>query len=201
MFQSKFLNRLSLHLRPDPARVVVRPFKPATEPRDLNPTDKTRANHIVSRVLGLDAETATRQLADVLENFEGRHRNLLEIFEQRAREMEEALEPHAVLNTTQKRLIGAYFLHEYSFEASALFNPSIVRHPNQSGAPDGGCRFILSLRAVGEGHISSISFRMPTRWVMSAAIARGTALPKASLYPRASRTHRAKAASRWVPRE
>jgi len=148
-----------LHLRPDPARVVVRPFKPATEPRDLNPTDKTRANHIVGRVLRLEAGAAARQLAEVLENFEGRHRNLLEIFETRAAEMEEALEPHAVLNKTQRCLIGAYFLHEYSFEASALFNPSIVRHPDQSGAPENGCRFILSLRAVGEGHISSLTFR------------------------------------------
>jgi predicted GH43/DUF377 family glycosyl hydrolase len=140
----------------------VRPFKPATEPRDLNPTDKTRANHIVDRVLRLDPESAAQQLHDVLENFEGRHRNLLNIFETRATEMEEALEPHAVLNATQRRLIGAYFLHEYSFEASALFNPSIVRHPDQSGAPKNGCRFILSLRAVGEGHISSLTFRSGT---------------------------------------
>ena len=157
--QSRFLNRQSLHLRPDPARVVVRPFKPATEPRDLNPTDKTRANHIVDRVLGLEAGAAARQLAEVLENFEGRHRNLLATFEARAVEMEDALAPHAVLNTTQRRLIGAYFLHEYSFESSALFNPSIVRDPDQSKAPEGGCRFILSLRAVGEGHISSLTFR------------------------------------------
>ena len=162
MSQSRFLNRQNLHLRPDPARVVVRPFKPATEPRDLNPTDKTRANHIVGRVLALEPGAAARQLTEVLENFEGRHRNLLEIFETRAAEMEEALEPHAVLNKTQRCLIGAYFLHEYSFEASALFNPSIVRHPDQSGAPQDGCRFILSLRAVGEGHISSLTFRSGT---------------------------------------
>ncbi|CAN0413831.1 unnamed protein product, partial [Phaeothamnion confervicola] len=72
------------------------------------------------------------------------------------------MEPHATLNKTQRCLIGAYFLHEYSFEAAALFNPSIVRHPDQSGAADGGCRFILSLRAVGEGHISSLTFRSGT---------------------------------------
>jgi hypothetical protein len=160
--QSQFLNRQTLHLRPDPARVVVRPFKPATEPRDLNPTDKIRANHIVERVLGLDAETAAQQLKDVLDNFEGRHRNLLDIFEARAVDMEDALAPHAKLDMTQRRLIGAYFLHEYSFEASALFNPSIVRHPDQTGAPENGCRFILSLRAVGEGHISSLTFRSGT---------------------------------------
>src|SRR5258708_20712245 len=157
--QPRFINRQSLYLRPDPARVLVRPFKPATEPRDLNPTDKIRANHIVGRVLRLDTEAAAQQLSDVLDNFEGRHRNLIEIFEMRAADMEDALEPHAELNTTQRRLIGAYFLSEYSFEASALFNPSIIRHPDQTGAPENGCRFILSLRAVGEGHISSLTFR------------------------------------------
>ena len=162
MSQFRFVNRQSLYLRPDPARVVVRPFKPATEPRDLNPTDKIRANHIVGRVLRLDAEAAAQQLSDVLDNFEGRHRNLIEIFEARAQDMEDALEPHAELNKTQRRLIGAYFLNEYSFEASALFNPSIVRHPDQTGAPENGCRFILSLRAVGEGHISSLTFRSGT---------------------------------------
>ncbi len=113
-------------------------------------------------MLGLEPGAASRQLTEVLENFEGRHRNLLEIFETRAAEMEEALAPHAQLNKTQRCLIGAYFLHEYSFEASALFNPSIVRHPDQSGAPASGCRFILSLRAVGEGHISSLTFRSGT---------------------------------------
>ena len=113
-------------------------------------------------MLRLDAEAAAQQLREVLENFEGRHRNLLDIFEARAAEMEDALEPHAQLNKTQRRLIGAYFLNEYSFEASALFNPSIVRHPDQTGAPENGCRFILSLRAVGEGHISSLTFRSGT---------------------------------------
>jgi predicted GH43/DUF377 family glycosyl hydrolase len=156
------LNRQSLYLRPDPARVVVRPFKPAIEPRDLNPTDKVRANHIVDRVLRLDVEAAAQQLREVLENFEGRHRNLLDMFESRAADMEHALEPHAQLSKTQRGLIGAYFLNEYSFEASALFNPSIVRHPDQTGAPEYGCRFIMSLRAVGEGHISSLTFRSGT---------------------------------------
>jgi predicted GH43/DUF377 family glycosyl hydrolase len=157
-----FLNRQALYLRPDPARVIVRPFKPATEPRDLNPTDKTRANHIVNRVLALDSEAAANQLAEVLENFEGRHRNLLETFESRADGMEEALAAHGTFSKIQRQLIGAYFLNEYSFEASALFNPSIVPHPDQSDAPKGGLRFILSLRAVGEGHVSSLTFRAGT---------------------------------------
>jgi predicted GH43/DUF377 family glycosyl hydrolase len=160
--QSFFLNRQALYLRPDPARVIVRPFKPATEPRDFNDTDKTRANHILDRVLGLAPDAAQQQLADVLDNFQGRHRHLLKTFEARATEMEDALTPHSALTITQRHLLGAYFLSEYSFEASALFNPSIVQHPDQAGAPAGGCRFILSLRAVGEGHISSLTFRSGT---------------------------------------
>ena len=162
MSQATFLHRQALYLRPDPARVIVRPFKPATEPRDLNPTDKTRANHIVERVLALDPEVAARLLADVLENFQGRHRNLLETFEARADVMEQALAAHGIFSGVQRQLIGAYFLNEYSFEASALFNPSIVPHPDQSEAPKGGLRFILSLRAVGEGHVSSLTFRAGT---------------------------------------
>jgi len=157
-----FLNRQALYLRPDPARVLVRAFKPATEPRDLNPTDKTRANHIVDRVLALDAETAASLLIEVLDNFDGRHRNLLHKFEDRAAEMEDAFAAHPTFTRIQRQLVGAYFLHEYSFEAAALFNPSIVSHPDQSEAPPGGRRFILSLRAVGEGHVSSLTFRSGT---------------------------------------
>jgi predicted GH43/DUF377 family glycosyl hydrolase len=160
--QQSFLARRELFLRPDPARVVVRRFKPATEPRDLHPNEKTRANHIVDRVLALEPEAAASQLIDVLENFDGRHRNLLKTFEARADEMEEAFAPHQDFSRIQRQLIGAYFLLEYSFESSALFNPSIVLHPDQTGAPEGGCRYVLSLRAVGEGHISSLNFRSGT---------------------------------------
>jgi predicted GH43/DUF377 family glycosyl hydrolase len=156
------VNQHNLFLRPDPARVVVRPFKPATEPRDFNTTDKTRANHIVDRVLALAPDDAARQLAEVLQHFQKRHRNLLELFEARADEMEDALASHPTFSREQRRLIGAYFLREYSFEAAALFNPSIVDHPDQSTAPPGGRRFILSVRAVGEGHISSLTFRSGT---------------------------------------
>src|SRR5712671_7258785 len=121
-----------------------------------------RANHIVDRVLALDSEAVASQLADVLDNFLGRHRNLLERFEARAEEMEEAFAAHGSFSKSQRQLIGAYFLSEYSFEASALFNPSIVSHPDQSGAPKDGLRFILSLRAIGEGHVSSLTFRAGT---------------------------------------
>ncbi len=123
------------------------------------PTDKKRANHIVDRVMGLDDEAAKLLLANVLENFQDRHSNILARFEARAHEMEEAFQLHEDFNTTQSQLIGAYFLNEYAYEAAALFNPSIVIHPNQKDVPVGGIRFILSLRAIGEGHVSSLTFR------------------------------------------
>jgi predicted GH43/DUF377 family glycosyl hydrolase len=159
MTQSWFLKRPAVSLYPDPARVVVRPFRPATEPRHLNPTEKSRAEHIIDRVLQLDAMAAAEKLQEVLEDFEGRHRRLMDVFDVQAEGMQEFLQPHQALSEVQRCLIGAYFLHEYSFEASALFNPSMVQDPDQSNVPEGGCRFILSLRAVGEGHISSITFR------------------------------------------
>jgi hypothetical protein len=157
--RAPFFNRQALHLQPDPSRVVVRPFRPAVEPRDLNHVDKTRANHIVDRVLALGEDETLELLAATLRNFDDRHRNLPAIFERRAAEMEDALASHAAFSKAQRQLVGAYFLHEYSFEAAALFNPSIVLHPDQSGLAEDCGRFILSLRAVGEGHISSLTFR------------------------------------------
>lgn len=162
MTQSWFLKRQAVSLYPDPARVVVRPFRPATEPRHLNPTEKSRAEHIIDRVLQLDATAAEEKLQEVLEDFEGRHRRLMDVFDVQAEGVQDTLQPFHNLSEVQRCLIGAYFLHEYSFEASALFNPSMVADPDQSNAPEGGCRFILSLRAVGEGHISSITFRSGT---------------------------------------
>lgn len=153
------LNRQALTLRPDPTRVVMRHFKPSAEPRDLTPTDTMRVTHIVNRVLALDPEAAHAQLTEVLENFEGRHRRLLATFETRADAIEVVHPAHRPLTQVQRQLIGACFLHEYSFEAAALFNPSLIAHPDQSALPGGARRIILSLRAVGEGHVSSITFR------------------------------------------
>jgi predicted GH43/DUF377 family glycosyl hydrolase len=153
-----FLTRQALSLRPNPARVVVRPFQPAMEPRESSRTDKRRTN-IVDRVLALEPKTADSLLADVLESFLGRHRNLLATFEARANDIEGLIAAPAALRRTQRQLVGAFFVHEYSFESAALFNPSIVAHPDQTGVASGALRFILSLRAVGEGHVSSITFR------------------------------------------
>lgn len=159
LFPAPLLNHQSLCLRPDPTRVVMRHFKPSIEPRDLNPPDRRRMTHIVDRVLALDSLAASRQLAEVLESFEGRHRRLLTAFETRADAVEIVHSVQAPLTQVQRQLIGAYFLHEYSFEAAALFNPSIIAHPDQSGLQSGERRVIVSLRAVGEGHVSSLTFR------------------------------------------
>jgi len=159
MKPTPFFNRQALHLLPDPSRVVVRPFRPAVEPRNLNDVDKTRANHIVDRVLALPEPEVHAMLRATLDNFEGRHRNLLAQFESRAGQMEAAFSNHDGFTREQRQLVGAYFMHEYSFEAAALFNPSIVPHPDQSGLQKGCGRFVLSVRAVGEGHVSSLTFR------------------------------------------
>lgn len=159
MSNSNLLNRQALYLRPDPTRVIVRPFKPSTEPQHLSPGDKSRANEIVDRVLSLDPEATASQLRDILENFDGRHRNLLRQFELRADAMEGAFVHHERFSQQQRQLVGAYFMNEYSFESSALFNPSIVADTDQSGMAPGCLKVVLSLRAVGEGHISSLTFR------------------------------------------
>ena len=156
---SALVHRQSLTLRPDPKRVVMRHFKPNTEPRDLTPTDTKRVGHIIERVLALDPDAANRELEDVLENFGGRHRGLLASFEARADAMEVVDSVRFPLTQVQRLLIGGCFLHEYSFEAVALFNPSIISHPDQSAVPPGARRIIVSLRAVGEGHVSSLTFR------------------------------------------
>ncbi|MFO1036888.1 MAG: glycoside hydrolase family 130 protein [Geminicoccaceae bacterium] len=159
MTAGDFLVEQDLVLRPDPSRVVLRPFKPATEPRGLNPTDRTRADKIVQRIQALDVAAAQADLDDIMAGFGHRHRDVLAAFDARADEMEPAFSPHPPFTEVQRRLVGAYFLHEYSFEAAALFNPSMVAHPDQSGLEPEALRFVMSLRAVGEGHVSSLTFR------------------------------------------
>ncbi|WP_158747466.1 glycoside hydrolase family 130 protein [Acidisphaera sp. L21] len=142
---------------PDSARVVLLPFTPAAELRSNVQIQDTRVTQILGRILALDDATVERQLADVTANFDDRHRDLTARFEGRAAQ----LVPPG-LTESRRRLAGAYFLMEYAFESAALFNPSVVAHPDQSGAPEGGLRFIISLRAVGEGHVSSLTFRSGT---------------------------------------
>jgi len=144
--------RIGPILVPDRSRVLMRPFRPTT-------TDIAR--RIVARVMALPEEEVARLVAQVLGEFADRHEHVEDIFLKRFAQVKIHLEPDAKLLPSPERqmLIGAYFTHEYSPESAALFNPSIVPHPDQRGMSKGALRFILSLRATGEGHISSITFR------------------------------------------
>lgn len=137
----------------DRSRVLMRPFRPSTD--DI-------ARRIVERVMALPEEEVVRLLGQVLGEFANRHEHVDFFFRNRFEQVKIYLEPGAQPSPERRMLIGAYFTHEYSVEAAALFNPSIVPHPDQSGLPEGALRFILSLRATGEGHISSIAFRTGT---------------------------------------
>jgi predicted GH43/DUF377 family glycosyl hydrolase len=137
----------------DRSRVLMRPFRPSTD--DI-------ARRIVARVMALPEDETARLLGSVLGEFANRHEHVDAFFRKRFEQVKIYLEPGAQLSDERRMLIGAYFTHEYSIEAAALFNPSIVPHPDQSGLPQGSLRFILSLRATGEGHISSITFRAGT---------------------------------------
>ena len=147
----------ALRLRADPSRVVVRPFHLAWQASGPN---SERVLKLARDILALDPRTVRAELGVVLSDFEDRHWQIEKVFDDRYAEIEPrlGLNGEAVKRET-RRLIGAYFCHEYSYSAAALMNPSVVRHPDQSGLPDGHVRIILSLRAVGEGHISTIAFR------------------------------------------
>lgn len=145
--------RIGPTLTPDRSRVLIRRFRPTTD--DI-------ARRIISQVMALPDDSVARLLVQVLGEFENRHEEVEKIFHKRFAEVAIYLEPGTSPSSERQMLIGAYFTHEYSPESAALFNPSIVPHPDQSALPKGAMRFILSLRAVGEGHISSITFRTGT---------------------------------------
>ena len=142
--------RIGPTLTPDRSRVLLRPFRPSTD--DIG-------RRIVARVMALSDEDVARLLGQVLGEFADRHENVEAIFQRRFTQVRIHLEADAQPSPERQMLIGAYFTHEYSPESAALFNPSIVPDPDQSGLLKGSLRFILSLRATGEGHISSITFR------------------------------------------
>jgi predicted GH43/DUF377 family glycosyl hydrolase len=146
-----------LRLRADPSRVVVRPFHLPPKTQD---GVQSRSERIVEHVLSLDEAAIEAELALVFKDFEARHWQTRKVFESRFADIRGELEFDGhKLSQGQRELIGAYFCHEYSYAAAALMNPSVVPHPDQSGLRQGSVRILMSLRAVGEGHISSIAFR------------------------------------------
>ena len=138
---------------------MIRPFQIAPEPRSLHPSQSSRAQRIVNAVLDMDMRTCQAELALVNKDFGQRHWQTRQIFLDRFQQVRIDLGLSDDLREDRKELIGAYFCHEYSYTSAALMNPSIVPHPDQSGLTPGSLRIVMSLRAVGEGHISSIAFR------------------------------------------
>ncbi|UYY57768.1 glycoside hydrolase family 130 protein [Sphingomonas sp. S2-65] len=147
----------SLRLRADPSRVVVRPFHIAWQSSNGGPS---RTERLVREVLAMAPDVARAQLEAVLKDFEARHWQTRRVFMTRYDEIEKLLKlDGSQIGDEKRQLIGAYFCHEYSYAAAALMNPSAVPHYDQTGMPAGSMRILMSLRSVGEGHISSVAFR------------------------------------------
>ncbi|HEX2983919.1 MAG TPA: glycosidase, partial [Ignavibacteriales bacterium] len=144
------ITRTNISLKADHRRVLARPFVVSNE---------ERLQKIFSRILSLPKDKCSEELNNILTDFEFRHKNIKTVFAKRADELKGHIKDYDKLAQEQRLLIGAYFTMEYSVEAAALFNPSIVWHPDQTKLHAGSKRFVVSLRSTGEGHISSITFR------------------------------------------
>ena len=137
-------------LHPDDSRVLLRP---------CIPSNQSRIEKIILRVMALTKSEAEKKLGETLNSCSARHHHFEVLLERQFEAIRTFVPSGLLLSRVQRLLIGSYFLSEYSYESSALFNPSIIPHPDQSGVPSGSLRFIISLRATGEGHISSLTFR------------------------------------------
>jgi predicted GH43/DUF377 family glycosyl hydrolase len=147
------IERKPVKVYPDPKRVIARFFFNGEE----------RGKHIITKVLELTDEQVFTILSPLLQDFSKRHRSITKLLLKHFDKLQtlfDALQiDSSLLNQNTKLLIGSYFTHEYSIESAAFFNPSIVEDPDQTELEDGERRLIVSFRAVGEGHISSIVFR------------------------------------------
>jgi predicted GH43/DUF377 family glycosyl hydrolase len=144
------VKRTNIVIRPNPARVLFRPFAPSSE---------ARFSRILGRAMALSEGEVEGLVQQIMGEFHGRHQRLTAFFLHRFEQVKRHMLTDTPVSETRKLLIGAYFTQEYSLESAALFNPSLVWHPSQDELPDGSRRFIVSLRATGEGHISSLTFR------------------------------------------
>lgn len=144
------LHQTGISLHPDNRRVLLRSFIPG---------DSNRIIHTITRALALSEQEVESELALLMKNFEKRHLDLHELWQENFEKVKSYLFTSKSLSAPRQLYIGALFSGEYSLESAALFNPSIIPHPDQSNVSEGSLRFILSLRATGEGHLSSIEFR------------------------------------------
>jgi predicted GH43/DUF377 family glycosyl hydrolase len=147
---SMHLKRAATILKPDQSRVLLRPF---------NPGDSERVGGIVGRIMSMPEGLVGALLDGICAKFSQRHQDIRKVFRERFEQLRELVLAAEEISEERRLLIGSYFLAEYSLESAALFNPSIVPHPDQTDLPSGALRFVLSLRATGEGHVSSLTFR------------------------------------------
>jgi HAD superfamily hydrolase (TIGR01484 family) len=152
-------------LRPDATRTVLRPFVI----EDPSSSDFPRTRRVIDRILTLDEAGVRDELGVLTAGLEERHRDVNQLFRRRYEELRGPMADIARATPDQCNLIGAYFSEEFSFESAALFNPSVVSHPDQSNVEAGGLRILVSLRGIGEGHISSLAFRTGT-WGADGAV-------------------------------
>lgn len=145
--------RHEVTLQPESARVIIRPFIPS---------ELRRITTIIGRALALTEEEVITQLSSVRHEFDSRHFDVEVLLQWHYEKVHHHVFTDRPLSRERQLLIGSLFSGEYALESAALFNPSIVAHPDQTSAPEGGLRFVMSLRATGEGHISSIEFRAGT---------------------------------------
>jgi predicted GH43/DUF377 family glycosyl hydrolase len=144
------LCRHEITLLPESARVIIRPFIPAEPQRILT---------IIGRALSLTDSEVTRELEALLVEFDSRHFDVQSLLLAHYEKIRSHVFTQRPLSAQRQMLIGALFSGEYALESAAIFNPSIVPHPDQRDVAEGALRFVMSLRATGEGHISSIEFR------------------------------------------
>jgi predicted GH43/DUF377 family glycosyl hydrolase len=151
-----WVERTDVLLRADPARVVARLFLPGQE---MAMAGQSRSSAVLDRVLALTDDEVVAELAAVLESYGSRHRDLAGTWAAHLDLVAHRLDEPGTLSADRQSLVGAYFTQEYAVEGAALFNPSIVAHPDQGGLEPGCTRFVMTARAVGEGHVSSIELR------------------------------------------
>ncbi len=155
------LRHLDVTLRPDPRRTVIRPFLPS-DPDAFVIQGHPRAERIIARVLAIDSDELHTELDRVQQSLDQRHRDVAAMLERRYDSVASMVPAGADPSPEQRTLIGAYLSAEYSFEAAALINPSGVPPPAPSGLRGGAVRILVSLRGIGEGPLSSVTFRTGT---------------------------------------
>ena len=151
------VRRLAQRLHADPRRVIAKPYLPGEE---IVPGGDSRSGLLMSRILAIPEDQVAELVVGIRRNFTERHDNFEALLERHFELVAHHIAPNAAsLSPARRLLIGAYYTNEYSVEGAALCNPSLVRAPDDRGLPDGHQRVIMSVRSVGEGHISSIGFR------------------------------------------